>query len=162
MQKFLYHGSTNKDLKVLQPVFNANAPEQGKHVFATTRKDYAAIYLLPHVCGPMYVDTDRNPVAVFINSSLQAIKKHDKGGAIYTVSSDGFVKTVQPGLEESELINPKSVNIIKIERYPSAISAFKQMGIELYSINNHIYAEIEASPTALEYSYLIKNSKRLI
>ena len=162
MQKYLYHGSTHKNLKVLQPVFNDNVPSQGEHVFATTRKDYASVYLLPHKCGPMYVDTDKNPVAVFINNSLQEITEHDKGGAIYTVSADGFVNTVQPGLEESELVNPNTVNIINKETYSSSLDAFKKNGVELYLINDALFAEIEASPTALKYSYLVKNSYRLL
>lgn len=162
MQQHVYHASTNKNLSVLKPVANPNAPGQGKHVFATTRKDYAATYLLPHACGPMYVDTEHTPMAIFINNTLKTIQQLDKGGAIYTVSAQGFMQTPQQGLEDTEIVNPNTVPVISSEIYESALSAFKSLGIEVYLINKALYQEIVTNTHATDYDYLVKNSKRII
>lgn len=162
MQKYVYHASTNKGLKVLTPASNPNAPGQGKHVFATTRKDYAATYLLPHACGPMYVDTEHTPMAIFINNDIKTIQQLDTGGAIYTVSAQGFVQTPQLGLEDTEVVNPNTVPVISSESYISALDAFTKLGIEVYLITNNIYQQIVANPYATSYDYLVKNSSRII
>ena len=90
---YLYHASPQCDLKIIEPRKNT-APEgfkKGPVVFATDSFPFVTQFLVPHddswANGGAFGST-----YFFVISDGKRFKKVDKGGCVYLVLSDNFIR----------------------------------------------------------------------
>ena len=147
--KYLYHGSSDRNLKVLKPRKESFRDEDdGLVVFATPDKAYASCFMVntsdswvkirhcnPKEPGPWH----------FICSDGERFKKEDKGGAIYQLLSEGFTTDPNKGAGLSEWVSTDSVIPIKKTVYDSALEAMIANGVRVVFIDKETMERIEES-----------------
>lgn len=139
--KFLYHGSPNKNIDVFEPREESiRDPKEGPVVFATPDKVYASMFLVPS-------DDSWTSKGQFAGQYYHAIadekryKKLDKGGAIYTFSSEGFETDLTKSMKQREWISRGSVKPIKREIYESGLEAMKQLEVRVVFVTTSVFVE---------------------
>jgi len=138
---FLYHASQIKNLKIIKPQRTlSNNQYIGDFVFATKDIKLATMYLATKGLYTL-METDNEPHIVIV-SDVKDYLKNDKGGAIYTLPSEGFIKTPQKGLEKYELVSKKAIKPVDIKVYAKSLDAMKEMGIKIYFVDMDTFNKI--------------------
>jgi len=107
--KVLYHASSNKIIEKFDPRAESyRDPDEGPVVFAIPDQAYASMFIVP-------VDDKWSRISIFndvhaiIISDKERFQKLDKGGAIYSLSSDTFNSDPQKNEPEHEWTSKESV-----------------------------------------------------
>lgn len=141
--RYLYHGSSNKDLTVLEPMRKSWRDEkEGPRVFATQHKGLATTFI-PGKANKISV-VDKQPFILIRNK--KSFLKKDKGGAVYKVKDDSF-KNTKSGNKyrddfpnkntflEYEWASRKKVKPVKKEVYDSSLDAMIDNKVIVYFID---------------------------
>lgn len=133
MQKYLYHASTNKSLKRLEPQRSLSKDKYiGDYVFATPDRRMSIMYLVPGAAGAISINTFNGEPYAFINGTPEQFEKVDHGGAIYKVQSEQFNETPQQELIGTEYVSVAPVPIVSKEKFSTAADAMRKNGVKLY------------------------------
>jgi len=139
--KFLYHGSPNKNIAIFEPrAESIRDPKEGPVIFGAPDKVYASMFLVPS-------DDDWTSKGQFSGQYYQAIadekryRELDKGGAIYTFSSESFETDLTKSMKQREWISRKPVKPIKKEVYESGLEAMKQLGVKVVFVTSDVFSE---------------------
>jgi len=138
----LYHASTNKNLTLIKPQKTLSKDRYiGDYVFATSDKKIAVMYLVTKGT-PILMNVKSGAPRIIICAEPDEYIEHDKGGAIYEVPSDNFMKTPQEGLEESELVCKVAVRPVSKKVFATSISALSDAQVEIYFVTQAQYESI--------------------
>ena len=133
--KFLYHASPKKHLTEIQTKRTLSRDLYiGDFVFATSDVRLAAMYLATKGNAILVNVKTKKPTIVICNNAKDYLL-NDKGGAIYRVPGNTFIKSPQEGLEDSEMVSEVGVTPIDTQVYLSSLDAMKEMGITIYFVN---------------------------
>ena len=138
----LYHSSTEKDLRVISPQRTLSKDKYiGDFVFATADPAYSAMYLVPKGLKTlMHSSTDDRWIVIC--SDPEEFRRIDKGGAIYGLSSDGFIKSPQVELGETEMVCRKEAPILDKKVYSTALEALRKQGVAVYFAGESEFQEV--------------------
>ena len=135
--KFLYHASPKCNLKIIEPRKNT-APsgfKEGPVVFATDNFSFSTHFLVPHddswANGGAFGD-----VIYFVISDWKRFKKADKGGCVYLIPSNNFIK-----FNKREWFTRKSVKPVSLVRFSSGLDAMIITGVQVYIVDSNDYSD---------------------
>lgn len=125
--KFLYHGSSNKNIVKLVPqAITVRSWSDGRVVFATPSKSRASLFIVPSDDDWTNKSTF-NDINYHLISDKERYLKLDKGGAIYTLSPDSF----ESDDKGNEWISKVSVLPIGKEIFKSGVKAMEKYGVKI-------------------------------
>lgn len=136
--KILYIAAQTPGIRELTPMRGSYRDEkEGAVIFSTPEKSLASAFLVKDSGDDwmkisFYGDV---PVAV-INAEREEFIKNDKGGVMYSVSSDAFEYDQNKGMGELEWTSRKAVKPLSEKRYPSALDAMVENGVQVYFVPN--------------------------
>ena len=149
--RYLYHGSSNRNLKVLKPRKESFRDEkEGPIVFATPEMSYASCFFVntsdswvkisrwsddPNKKGPWY----------FICGDKERFMREDRGGVIYLLPSEGFKTDQDKGTGLAEWVSKNSVTPITKTVYESALEAMITNGVQVIFTDRETMKKIEES-----------------
>lgn len=144
--KYMYHGSSIKGLKILEPSMRSvRDSKEGPVVFAAPNFDTALPFILPKGRGFNFgFWKDKSMYLVFSpKTTVNELKK--MSGSIYTVSSEGFNCSRMIGLKELECINKNPVKVLKETKIPNLLTALVKSEIDIYFPDRSTWEEIKRS-----------------
>lgn len=142
----LYHASRNPDIDVFEPREGKHRGyNEGAQIFATPSKAMAAVFL---------VETDdswtqsglKDGIPYIIISDRERFEALDKGGVIYSLSSDTFKTDSKKGLGEFEYTSADAVKPSAKEVFDSALDAMISHGVKVYFVDRETFEAIQSAP----------------
>lgn len=126
-QKFLYHGSSNKNIEELVPkAITIRNSDDGSVIFATPTKSRASLFIVPS--DDSWTNKSCfNDINYHLISDKERYLKLDNGGAIYTLASDTF----ESDEKGNEWISRVSVKPIDKEIFKSGVQAMEKYGVKI-------------------------------
>lgn len=138
----LYHSSVEKDLRIISPRRTLSKDKYiGDFVFATSDRTYSAMYLVPKGIMTL-MNSSVDGSWIVIRSDPKDFRLIDKGGAIYRLSSEGFIKSPQVELGETEMVCANEVPILDKEVYSTALEALNEQKVAVYFACEKEFQEI--------------------
>lgn len=141
---FLYHGSANKNLTIIEPrVITVRDSNEGPVVFAASTKARASLFIVPSDdswTNKSYI----NGVFYHVIADKNKYLENDKGGAIYTLDPDNFVSDEKG----KEWVSKVSVKPIDKEIFNSGVEAMEKHGVKIVFCNMDFFNK---------FRYLLKN-----
>lgn len=138
----LYHGSTNRNIKVFEPrADSVRDKNEGPVVFATPSLKLASCYLFKWDDSwvdqptPMPDGDKTDYQVVMVISDKSRFKKEDKGGSIYILPAHGFKFDESKGLGIYEGINRAKVTPISQLNFSSGLEAMQQLGVQVHFVS---------------------------
>lgn len=142
----LFHASPLVDIEEFEP--RNEYPRytgETKLVFATPRRELAAMFLVPRdIETEISIYDDR--YVVFINSDKESFLKYDKGGAIYTLLVDSFETDSVHGMGEIEWYSKTPVKPIDKVIYKTSIEAMNKFNVDRFFVDSDTFEKIRANP----------------
>lgn len=142
-----YHGSNNKDIKILEPrCKNVRDKNEGKRVFTTNFKALASMFVLRLddrlSLKFSYFQNPNKPFTPFtIIKNKEAIISNDMGGAIYECrpqDNDSFID-MSKGWKINECVSKNNVNIIKKEIINYGIEEMAKNGVDIFIAGDKLF-----------------------
>lgn len=144
----LYHASSNKNIKILEPKAESfRDSDEGPVIFATPDKGYASCFLVGTNDSWTQIgrwggeDTAWN----MIISDEKRFKKLDVGGAIYELPADSFYCDLNKGTGKSEWVSKISVKPIKKETCESGLKEMLKNGVNVFFVSKMIFYRMKVS-----------------
>lgn len=123
--KFFYHGSLSADLEEISPKFRS--------VFATPDKAFASMFLGSRPDDSWSAKGKLGEVYYILIADEDKYRANDKGGVIYKVSSEKFIRP-EKGMRTEWIANDPIAPISK-EECPSAFNAMIENGVQVYFVD---------------------------
>jgi hypothetical protein len=158
--RILYHGSWNKDIDEFQPQVAQSDPEP--RVYAS--HDYfTALLFLPKYNGWMsvgeYEVLGRKSYYILFTENKKSVYANDKGGAVYGLPSDSFVKNPEVNGGEWEWYSKVSVKPIQKDIYGSWIEEFTKRGIKIFFIEHDKFQDFQKLEPEKKAEFLKQKEK---
>lgn len=143
----LYHASRTPDIKEFIPNRgNHRDEDEGAVIFSTPNKALASAFLVEeHGDHWMQIGFYDDIPVVVINADREEFIKNDKGGVIYALSSETFNCDPNKGMGDKEWTSRESVKPLSEVRYPSALDAMIENGVQIYFVDKKTFDEINNS-----------------
>jgi len=140
--RVLYHASPNKNIKVFQPRNESiRDPKEGLVVFGTPDKAFASMFLVES--DDTWTQKSRfSNVYITIINSKRKYQKMDKGGAIYTLSSNSFECDLKKGIGKKEWFSKVPIKPISKEVYSSGLEAMLDNEVQVYFCDKMSFQKI--------------------
>lgn len=141
--KYLYHASQNKEVEEFEPKKRGvRDPSEGPVIFASQDKAYTSMFIVK--CDNAWTIKGQRDNDYFIAiADREKFEEADKGGAIYTLNSKGFItEPEQEGLRSKEWVSRKNVRPVSKEIYNSGLEAMKSSGVKVFFISYDLLNEI--------------------
>jgi hypothetical protein len=145
----LYHASANRSIKKFIPkAEKVRDPLEGPRVFATHDKPLSTIFMAGE--GDRTDDTwtikgTFNDVPYMVISDRERFTKLDQGGAIYHLPGETFETDPNRGMGLWEWTSDVEVTPVKKEEHESALGVMIEHGVQVYFVDQEIFAAIVAS-----------------
>ena len=142
---FLYHASSNREIEKFEPRAESfRDANEGPAVFATPDKAYASMFLVQ-------VDDSWTQIATFegisciVISDKKRFEELDKGGAIYSLSSETFETDPKKSKTGREWTSTKTISPNEKTIYESGLGAMVENGVQVYFVDKSTFAKIQGS-----------------
>lgn len=137
----LYHGSTREVNGPLKPILQHKTEEyvhDKPAVFATARKDLAAMFMFPmDILASIGIEDDVGYICIW--GKAKDFEPKDKGGFLYILPSEKFKKIGK----EHEWQAFEKIEPVDIVHFPSVIDGMIACGVQVYFIDdNKIFDKI--------------------
>jgi len=147
--KYLYHASSNKNIKILEPrAESIRDPNEGPVVFASHDKASVTCFLVPTDDSwakiSQYRSSSHPTLYVMCISDEKRFRQLDKGGAIYYLSPDSFF--LDKSKSNTEWTSKVSVKPYKKEVYDSGLDAMISSGIVVYFCDEQTLLKLKQEP----------------
>ncbi len=157
---FLYHASDDINISEFEPrAESIRDPAEGPVVFATPSKAFASMFIVKTNdtwTKKSRFGSDNSDVFVTVIADRERFLQRDKGGSIYTLSSETFETDPSKGMGKNEWVSSKPVKPVKNETYSSGLDAMIDLGVQVYFVDEAKFREIkEASDRRLDVVPLI-------
>lgn len=137
----LYHASQNREIAEFEPrAETVRDPSEGPVVFATASISYASCFLVKIDNSWTQISQWGDGPRVFICSDRTKFESLDKGGAIYTLSTDSFY--LDPEKSSSEWVSKVPVKPIQKEIYDSGLTAMLDHGVQVFFVSQEEFFNI--------------------
>src|SRR6266481_438348 len=130
----LYHGSSRKISDALKPVLRGSTADHVHStpaVFATARKDIAAVFMFP-LTTLASVGFEQDIAYICIWGSMEEFKPKDQGGFMYILPSANFEKVGK----EYEWQAFHEVMPVEVQEFKSVVDGMMECGAQVYFIND--------------------------
>ncbi|MEP7162284.1 MAG: S8 family serine peptidase [Candidatus Moraniibacteriota bacterium] len=125
---------------------NYRDENEGAVIFSTPDKALASAFLVEgHGDHWMKIGFYGDIPYVVIKSDREEFIKKDKGGFMYTVSSDTFDFDPNKGMGEREWVSKVSVKPLSEKHFESALDAMIENGVQVYFVDENIFEAINNS-----------------
>ena len=143
----LYVSAQIPNIKELAPMEgNYRDESEGPVIFSTPDKALASVFLVEgHGDHWMQIGFFGDIPVVVINASREGFIKNDKGGIMYSVPSDNFDFDPSKGMGEKEWTSNKPVKPLSEIKYPSALDAMIENGVQVYFVDKKTFDAINNS-----------------
>ncbi len=143
----LYVSAQTKGIEELVPMEGRNRGEdEGSVIFSTPDKALASIFLVNgHNDSWMQIGYFNDILVVIIKSDREEFIKNDRGGSMYTVSSETFDFDPDKGMGEKEWTSSKPVRTQSETNYSSALETMTDNGVQVYFVDEETFDEINRS-----------------
>ncbi len=143
---------------------NYRDENEGAVIFSTPDKSLASAFLVEgHGDHWMKIGFYGDIPVVVIKSDKEEFIKKDKGGSMYTVSSDTFDFDPNKGMGEREWVSKVPVKPLSEKHFESALDAMIENGVQVYFVDENTF-ETTNNSSNHGYSILIgltsENEKR--
>lgn len=137
-QKYLYHASPQCDLKFIEPkkITHPQGFNEGDVVFATDSIAFATMFLVSHDDSWANGGTF-NDKPYFVISDRHRFYENDRGGCVYIVSSQSFIK-----LNRHEWFSKNKLTVKGRVQFSSGLLAMLIMGVQVYFTDEKTYLKI--------------------
>jgi len=142
---FLYHASSNRELEKFEPRAETfRDADEGPVVFATPDIAYASMFIVP-------TDDSWTRKSTFegVNCIVISNKKHfeelDRGGAIYSLSSETFETDPKKSITGHEWTSKKAVRPSGKTQYESGLVAMIENGVQVYFVDKATFEKIQSA-----------------
>ncbi len=146
----LYIAAQTPGIQELTPTQgNYRDENEGAVIFSTPDKGLASAFLVEgHGDHWMQIGVYGDISVVVINADREEFIRNDTGGIMYAVSSDTFDFDPDKGMGEKEWTSRKPVRPKSETRYPSALDAMVQNGVQVYFVDKKTFDEINSADNA--------------
>ena len=158
----LYHGSVNKDIRILEPrSYHVRDKEEGEVVFATPSLKLASCYVFSWDDSwanqsISWQDGDKTDYQIIMVISDQGrFKKEDSGGSIYILPVAKFKFDKNKGLGIFEWTSKEKVVPFAQINFASALEAMKKSGVKVYFVNKEEFNHYLALPGEEQEKFLL-------
>lgn len=143
----LYIAAQTPGIQELTPMKgNFRDENEGAVIFSTPDKALASTFLVEgHGDHWMQIGFYENIPVVVINADKEAFIQRDKGGTMYAVSSATFNYDPHKGMGEKEWTSHEPVKPLSETRYPSALDAMIENGVQVYFVDKKTFDAINNS-----------------
>jgi hypothetical protein len=153
--KYLYHASSNKNIKVLEPrQESVRDPNEGPVIFASQDKSYTSCFLTPTnnswVKISKYTSSSHPPIYLIVISDEERFKKLDKGGAIYYLSPKDFYLDKSKSL--IEWTSKNEVKPIKKDVFDNSLDAMINNNVIVYFCNTETLEKLRENPANVAHA----------
>ncbi len=141
--EFLYHASSNKDVKEFEPRREkVRDPEEGCVIFATPDRAFASAFLMKELDDSWSHKGNINGVAYVVIKDKALFNKLDKGGSIYKLSSESFSCDQTKSMSKFEWTATEKVKPLDQTDYNSDLSGMLNNGLQVYFITEDVFNQI--------------------
>lgn len=132
--------------KLVPIVGNYRDENEGAVIFSTPDKALASVFLVEgHSDSWMQIGFYGDVLAAVINADRDDFIRKDKGGIIYTSSSDTFNYHPDKGMGEKEWTSRESVKPLSETMYSSALDLMIENGVQVYFVDKKTFDDINKS-----------------
>lgn len=136
--EFLYHGSPNKKIEIIEPRKKfIRDKDEGAKVFAGA-ENIAAMFMTRFGDSMTQIGTHNGVPCVVIRDRNHFFKK-DKGGAIYKVHSEKFENDPERPFGRNEWTSDQPVEPIDKEEFESSLTAMLDKGVQVYFVDKKTF-----------------------
>ena len=135
----LYHASSTQGLKHLQPRNQCRRRSYDPpRVYTAKQRIIAVMFIVTDlddrwgICGSW---DGRKSWWRVIGDEERFRQMEEKGGSLYTVSSEGFMSDPDIGLGDEELYSTSTVPVLKEEKWDSALAAMLHYGLNVMFVD---------------------------
>ncbi len=140
--KILYHASQNRNLKIIKPKNKSSRDKnEGKVIFATSSKALASCFIVPTDDSWTNIGIKNGKTYILISDKKRFLEL-DKGGVIYSISSESFNFDENLGMKEMEWTSKKPIKILDREVFTSGLEAMKKLGVEIKFIDKKVFEKL--------------------
>lgn len=131
--EFLYRGTPRKNVDMFDPKEVIGSGSLARQVVsATSERINATKFVVPIEKLRVAIGSLGN-INYYLCADEEIFRKNDHGGAIYTLSLDGF--THSPEMGATVWTNPKSVKPLSMEEITSALETMINAGVKIYFVS---------------------------
>ncbi len=143
----LYLAAKTPNISELVPMKrNYRDENEGAVIFSTPDKALASAFLVEgHGDHWMKIGFYGDIPVVVIKSDREEFIKKDKGGSMYTVSSDTFDFDPEKGMGEKEWVSKVPVKPLSETKFNSALDAMIENGVQVYFVDENTFEAINNS-----------------
>lgn len=143
----LYHASRVSGIKEFVPnEGNYRDEDEGAVIFSTPDKALASAFLVEgHGDDWMVIGYYEDIPVVVINANREEFIKNDKGGVMYTFSTDTFDYDPNKGMGDKEWTSRESVKPVSEVQCPSALDTMIENGVQVYFVDKKTFDDINNS-----------------
>lgn len=146
---FVYHASEQQGVEEFEPRSESvRDPNEGPVVFATPDRAYALQFLVPGDNRDSKRGYYNGIPTIVIRGSLDDFVQRDKGGYLYQLPSETFDFDPTKPMGNREWTSRASVKPIQSEHCPSTIDALIEAGVQVYFVNDAMFAKIRSEKNA--------------
>jgi hypothetical protein len=157
---FLYHASPDKNIKKLEPrKLSDRNIDEGPKVFATPDKSFVSCFIARTDDTWTQIgvyNTGEKKIYTHCISDEKRFRELDKGGAIYTVSSESFDLDITQGFREWTSYKP--VDVMKKEEYETGLDAMIENEVRVYFCNKEQLEEIRKNTNDFHKTFELLDS----
>lgn len=144
--KELYHASENRNILMFEPRQESYRDwSEGKVVFATPEKGYAAMFMVPVSDNWTRRGFYNRVPYMIIRGTKENFEEIDEGGAIYTLSSKSFQTDLSKEIGANEWVSKHKVQPLDKEEYDSALEAMLENGVQVFFVDKEVFEKIDKS-----------------
>jgi len=146
--KVLFHGSTNKHIKSIEPrAIGTRDQSEGSVVFATPDIGFASCFLTRWNDSWIRQGSFDWYHFYIICSDKKRFLENDKGGAIYVLPSDDFHSDLTKGMRSAEWTTNKPVKPLYKMEFDSCLEAMMSFGVQVFFVDKETLDAINKATT---------------
>lgn len=132
----LYHASPNRDVAEFESrAETTRDPNEGPVVFATPDKAFASCFIVPTDDRWTDISVFENDICAMVIGDKKRFEEADKGGSIYSLSSDTFNTDLGQSMQQREWISKEPVRPIDKSDYKTGLQAMIENGVKVYFVD---------------------------
>lgn len=140
----LFIGTQTADIKKFEPrKGNIRSTDEGPVIFATPDKALASIFTIEnHNDSWTKIGYYNDILVIVICMDREKFIKNDKGGLIYSVSSDSFDYDPNLGMGDKEWTSTTPTKPISENKVSSSLESMLENGVQVYFVNPKDFKKI--------------------
>lgn len=146
MPRLLFHGSSNRDIRVFEPrAEHVRSSSEGPVVFATPHLALAAIFMVKRDNSWTKIASYHGGPWYFVCSDRERFVELDHGGAIYCLPVEDFTSDPDKGLGVHEWVSKKPVKPLHRFEFELGLDAMLALGVHVFFVDKEKFSRMKES-----------------